>query len=91
MVAVRTNHVGQDFDLKVWARGLHIKDSDRDEILRVFAYCHDHMPETLAEEEKLAKRAAEIVGILLTLHMDLDTYKSAILYPHLEEHFFFFF
>ena len=88
MVAVRTNHVGQDFDLKVWARGLHIKDSDRDEILRVFAYCHDHMPETLAEEEKLAKRAAEIVGILLTLHMDLDTYKSAILYPHLEEHFF---
>ena len=88
MVAVRTNHVGQDFNLKVWARGLHVKDSDREEILKVFAYCRDHMPETLAEEEKLTRRAAEIVGILLTLHMDLDTYKSAILYPHLEEHFF---
>lgn len=32
----------------------------------------------------LASRSAEMVGILLTLHMDIDTLRAAILYPHVE-------
>ncbi len=33
---------------------------------------------------RLASRSAEMVGILLTLHMDVDTLRAAILYPHVE-------
>lgn len=88
MVAVRSTHAKEKFDVHAWMETLPVKDTDKVEIARAFSYCHDRMPETEAEKHRLGFRAVEMVGILLTLHMDIDTYKAAILYPHLESGYF---
>src|SRR5574344_451197 len=88
MVAVRTTHVTENFDLEMWKKSLPLKEKDIEEISSVFAYCHDHIPESTENSNRLTKRAAEMIGILITLHMALDTFKAAILYPHLEENYF---
>ena len=85
MVAVRTTHVNSDFDFDTWKQNLALPAQDVEEIERVFAYCKDYIPETIDNASRLTKRAAEMIGILITLHMDLMTFKAAILYPHLEE------
>src|SRR5574344_1642425 len=88
MVAVRTTHVTENFDLEMWKKSLPLKEKDIEEISSVFAYCHDHIPESTENSNRLTKRAAEMIGILITLHMDLDTLNAAILYPHLEDNYF---
>ncbi len=88
MVAVRTTHVNDNFNLKLWEKNLTLKPNEVAEIDRVFTYCREHIPESIEDSTRLTKRAAEMIGILATLHMDLDTFLAAILYPHLEENCF---
>lgn len=88
MVAVRTAHVGDNFDLTAWETELDLPADEVKQIDEVFIYCEKKIIESKAEGIKLTKRAAEMVNILITLHMDIDTFKAAVLYPHLEEHFF---
>ena len=88
MVAVRTTHVKENFDFDSWKKNLPLKESDIEEIARVYHYCQDNLPESVENSARLSRRAAEMIGILVTLHMDLDSYKAAILYPHLEENYF---
>lgn len=88
MVAVRSTHAKEKFDVHAWMNTLPVKEADKAEIARAFIYCHEKMPETESEKIRLGSRAVEMVGILLTLHMDIDTFKAAILYPHLEANYF---
>ncbi|MGN1393305.1 MAG: GTP diphosphokinase [Succinivibrionaceae bacterium] len=88
MVAVRTTHVKDNFDLENWIQHLPLNLDEIEEIRKVFVFCHNQMKESEFDKMRLANRAAEIIGILLTLHMDLASFKVAILYPHIEENYF---
>ncbi len=88
MVAVRNTHSKGHFDVEDWMNSLPVKESDKEEISKVFLYCNEKMGESQDEKIRLSNRAIEMIGILLTLHMDLDTFKAAILYPHLEANYF---
>ncbi len=84
MVAVRDTHLKSGFNLQEWTETLPLSVDDREILHTVFAYCQTRLGETESESNRLSSRAAEMVGILLTLHMDIDTLRAAILYPHLE-------
>ncbi|MGL4206888.1 MAG: GTP diphosphokinase [Aeromonadaceae bacterium] len=84
MVAVRDTHLRSGFNLQEWTDTLPLAVEERDTLHSVFAYCQNRLGETESEAARLASRSAEMVGILLMLHMDMDTLRAAILYPHLE-------
>ena len=85
MVAVRRTHLKSGFDLKSWIESLSLPDYEKSAILQTFDYCSRHLDENTDDGIRLRKRAAEMVGILLTLHLDLPTLQTAIIYPHVEE------
>ncbi|MFC3913189.1 GTP diphosphokinase [Pseudaeromonas sharmana] len=84
MVAVRDTHLKSGFNLQEWTETLPLSVDDRETLHTVFAYCQNRLGESEAESSRLANRSAEMVGILLMLHMDIDTLRAAILYPHVE-------
>ncbi len=84
MVAVRDTHTKTGFNLNQWTQTLPLETAERGALQAVFEYCQPLVGDDAAEYQRLASRSAEIVGILLTLHMDLDTLKAAILYPFVE-------
>ncbi len=84
MVAVRDTHLKTGFNLQEWTETLPLAAEERDTLHSVFAYCQTRLGETDSEAIRLASRSAEMVGILLTLHMDMETLRAAILYPHVE-------
>ena len=67
---------------------MNVTPEERTKIQKVFEYCHNKIQETDDNMLRLTNRAIEIIGILQTLHMDIDSYLAAILYPHIEEHYF---
>ncbi len=88
MVAIRNTHVKGKLDLEAWWNSLNVTPEERTKIQKVFEYCHNKIHETDDNMLRLTNRAIEIIGILQTLHMDIDSYLAAILYPHIEEHYF---
>lgn len=88
MVAIRNTHVKGKLDLEAWWNSLNVTPEERTKIQKVFEYCHNKIKETDDNMLRLTNRAIEIIGILQTLHMDIDSYLAAILYPHIEEHYF---
>lgn len=84
MVAVRDTHLRSGFNLLEWTETLPLSAEERDTLYSVFTYCQSRLGESESEVSRLASRSAEMVGILLTLHMDIDTLRAAILYPHVE-------
>ena len=88
MVAIRSTHVKGKLDLEAWWNSLNVTPEERTKIQKVFEYCHNKIQETDDNMLRLTNRAIEIIGILQTLHMDIDSYLAAILYPHIEEHYF---
>lgn len=88
MVAIRNTHVKGKLDLEAWWNSLNVTPEERTKIQKVFEYCHSKIQETDDNMLRLTNRAIEIIGILQTLHMDIDSYLAAILYPHIEEHYF---
>ena len=83
MVAVRDTHLKAGFDLHDWMTTVDLPETDKTTLLSVFEYCQ-HRIEDQSEQQRLSKRSAEMIGILLTLHMDMDTLKSAVLFPLIE-------
>ncbi|OYD24661.1 GTP diphosphokinase [Oceanimonas baumannii] len=83
MVAVRETHLKSTFCLQEWVDGLSVDVSERARLKAIYEYCRqlDVNPETSA---RLLAQGVEMVGILLTLSMDADTLRSALLYPFLE-------
>ncbi|MBP8173148.1 MAG: GTP diphosphokinase [Aeromonadaceae bacterium] len=84
MVAVRDTHLRSGFNLQEWTETLPLTAEDRTTLSSVFTYCQTKLGESEGEVTRLASRSAEMVGILLTLHMDIDTLRAAVLYPHVE-------
>lgn len=83
MVAVRDTHLKTGFDLNEWMTTLDLPAADKAALFSVFEYCHNRIQDQ-NEQQRLSKRSAEMIGILLTLHMDMDTLKAAALFPLIE-------
>ena len=85
MVAIRDTHSKKKFDLDVWINSLHqINESDRTVLVDTFNYC-TKLSDDPNVTHKLQSRSAEMIGILLTIHMDLATLQVAILYNYYTE------
>ncbi|MDP5293057.1 GTP diphosphokinase [Oceanimonas sp. CHS3-5] len=83
MVAVRETHLKSTFCLREWADSLPLDANERARLTAVYEYCQQL--ELCAEAQgRLLAQGVEMVGILLTLSMDADTLKSALLYPFVE-------
>ncbi|WP_108649430.1 GTP diphosphokinase [Dongshaea marina] len=79
MVAVRDTHMLSVFNLEQWLESLALDVSEREQLKRIYSDCLELGSEE--EQEKLIGRAVEMVEILMTLSMDLDTLRAATLYP----------
>jgi GTP pyrophosphokinase len=84
MVAIRETHDKVRYSLSEWKKSFNVNENDRQIILETFAYCSERCQDKKLEE-RLQKRSAEMIGILLTLHMDIATLQVAILYTHYTE------
>lgn len=84
MVAIRDTHSKAKFSIENWEKSLSISDIERQTLVDTFNYCSKLCNDNDLEE-RLQKRSAEMIGILLTLHMDLPTLQVAILYTHYTE------
>lgn len=83
MVAVRNTHLTVTFNLEEWAASLPFTAGEQGQLKELYEYClglKAPMPALL----QLQAQGVEMVGILLTLSMDTDTVKAAILYPFVE-------
>ncbi len=84
MVAIRETHDKVKYSLSEWKKSFNVNEEDRQVILDTFGYCSALCPDKKLEE-RLQKRSAEMIGILLTIHMDIATLQVAILYTHYTE------
>ena len=85
MVAIRDTHSKKEFDLDLWINSLnHMSEHDRNTIRDTFNYC-SKLSSDFNVTHRLQSRSAEMIGILLTIHMDLPTLQVAILYNYYTE------
>ncbi|ART80084.1 GTP diphosphokinase [Oceanisphaera avium] len=83
MVAVRNTHLTDTFRLEEWTASLPFTPDERAQFSALYEYCLSlNAPQSALLQ--LQAQGVEMVGILLTLSMDTDTIKAAILYPYLE-------
>lgn len=83
MVSVRDTHLKSSFSLAEWTAALPMEVEARSQITALYEYCQ-RLGAPREVEQRLHAQGVEMVGILLTLSMDLDTHKAALLYPFLE-------
>ncbi|MGO1616934.1 MAG: GTP diphosphokinase [Oceanisphaera sp.] len=89
MVAVRNTHLTVNFSLEEWANSLPFTADEQQQLQALYEYCSalnapaDRQLSLSAHE--LHAQGVEMVGILLTLSMDIGTIKAALLYPFLEQ------
>ncbi|PSJ39325.1 GTP diphosphokinase [Zobellella taiwanensis] len=83
MVSVRDTHLKSTFSLEEWVGSLPLAGAEREQLQAVYLYCQ-RLKVPVEAEPRLHAQGVEMVGILLTLSMDLDTLKAALLYPFLE-------
>ncbi|WP_116474316.1 GTP diphosphokinase [Zobellella maritima] len=83
MVSVRDTHLKSSFSLSEWAASLPMEVEARSQLTALYEYCQQ-LGAPSDVEQRLHAQGVEMVGILLTLSMDLDTHKAALLYPFLE-------
>lgn len=83
MVAIRNTHLTTPFSLTEWVASLPLAAHEQAALKAVYEYCTAlAVPEEL--RLKLQGQGLEMVGILLTLNMDVGTLKAALLYPYYE-------
>ncbi|AFJ45963.1 GTP diphosphokinase [Shimwellia blattae] len=83
MVAVRSAHLNTvgEFDLDNWVKSLHIANQQSCDILaETWRYCQKQVAGH-GDADLLLWRGVEMVEILSTLSMDLDTLRAALLFP----------
>lgn len=83
MVAVRSAHLNKagEFDPKKWIASLSISSQQSCERLaETWAYCLQQT-QGHPDAELLLWRGVEMVEILSTLSMDIDTLRAALLFP----------
>ena len=83
MVAVRNTHLTVNFSLNEWASSLPFSAGEQEQLKALYEYCLQ-LKASPDAQPRLQAQGVEMVGILLTLSMDIDTIKAALLYPFLE-------
>lgn len=83
MVAVRNTHLIVNFSLEEWAASLPFTRAEQTQVKALYEYCQ-RLKAPADALLHMQAQGIEMVGILLTLSMDLDTIKAALLYPFLE-------
>ncbi|WP_417615945.1 GTP diphosphokinase [Oceanisphaera sp.] len=83
MVAVRNTHLTVNFSLNEWASSLPFSADEQEQLKALYEYCLQ-LKVPVEALPRLQAQGIEMVGILLTLSMDIDTIKAALLYPFLE-------
>lgn len=83
MVAVRNTHLFVISNLDEWAASLPFTADEQQHFKMLYEYCLA-LKAPAQDLQQLQAQGVEMVGILLTLSMDVDTIKAAILYPFLE-------
>ena len=85
MVALRETH-SASFNFETWGERLDLPASEKDILHRTYLYVLDKMHATdKTVIDNYSRLTAEIVSILLTLSMDLESYQVAFLYPAYEK------
>ncbi len=81
MVAVRQTHVAA-FDFEKWSDNLNLPEQDRVKLHKTHLFALEKLgPKDQHKAEKMSRMSAEIVGILMTLNMDLESLTVSFLYP----------
>ncbi len=83
MVSVRNTHLKESFSLAEWSSSLPLDRQGQERLKAAYEYCSG-LKAPVEAEHRLQAQGVEMVGILLTLSMDLDTLEAALLYPFLE-------
>jgi len=88
MVAVRDSHLTnpEDFDAKTWTSSLALTSTEQDELFELYSQLAlKEAAESLEDEAEihfpLLAYGVEMVEILMTMDMDMETLKVALLYP----------
>jgi len=84
MVSVRKFHLLKDqLDVDRWITTLGLNSAEQQQLLKLMDYCDSQVVQSQASG-LLLDRGVEMVSILATLNMNLDTLKAAILFPFVE-------
>ncbi|ART82951.1 GTP diphosphokinase [Oceanisphaera profunda] len=83
MVAVRNTHLTVIFNLEEWAASLPFAAEEQEQLKALYECCLS-LKAPLPDLLQLQAQGVEMVGILLTLSMDIETVKAAMLYPFVE-------
>src|SRR5574344_2756336 len=95
MVAIRQNH-SASFDFAKWVEELNLPPEQKEAISKTNEFVLRCIHKTQVEEDfvnpkdlvaKFNHLSSEIVGILMTLNMDLPSLQVSILYPAFESGF----
>ncbi len=94
MVAVRDSHLTNpiDFNAKTWTSSLALSATEQAELLSLYRQLEQRLAEYLTDETEeteeteqtgtsLLTYGVEMVEILMTMGMDMDTLKVALIYP----------
>jgi GTP pyrophosphokinase len=85
MVAVRDSHLTnpEDFDAKIWTSSLALSAAEQAELFELYSQLASSAvaDSALPECQKLLAYGVEMVEILMTMEMDMETLKVALLYP----------
>lgn len=91
MVAVRDSHLTNpiDFNAKTWTSSLALSTAEQAELLSLYRQLEQRLSEHLADDTAEAEQTGtslltygvEMVEILMTMGMDMDTLKVALIYP----------
>lgn len=85
MVALRETH-SASFNFETWGERLDLPASEKDILHRTYLYVVDKMHSSdKTVIDNYSRLTAEIVSILFTLSMDLESYQVAFLYPAYEQ------
>ena len=88
MVAVRDSHLTnpEDFDAKTWTSSLALTSTEQDELFELYSQLALKEAAESREDEAdlrfpLLAYGVEMIEILMTMDMDMETLKVAMLYP----------
>ena len=80
MVALRETHK-KSFDFETWALALDMPSSEKELLRKAHIYVVSKLGDDEESIHSYSNLSAEIVSILMTLNMDLESLQVAILYP----------
>ena len=84
MVAIRDTHSKDNSDFRKWLSALSLNEDEKTELERVYTYCCVRVSNE-EDIKSLTKVIIEIIGILMSIHMDLESIIIAVIYPFIKK------